>query len=344
MTTRALTAKRQEPLLDVSILAPEAATRAAPHVQDFAARYAPCVHLDLGNVCNLGCVYCGLERPEATFTPTRTVLATLDAARALGLEKLALVGGEPTVRRDLVALTAAARGQGFTEIVLTTNGLLLANGDLLERLQEAGLTSVHLSLDDHDEARLCALGRHPDAGRLALQALERLVAQPSLNLFLYAVLASATLPHVEAHVEHVAAWSARRGAPIPLVLTAPKPTGRAWEAADTVLAPPADVARAVATAHARADALGVPSLHRNLPDCLLPAWAPRALEAALVEVRVRAADGARLPAEGADQLLHGAPCEACVAAPTCPGVPARLVERFGWGSYHALVRDRLDQT
>lgn len=337
--TRPPTPKRPEPLLDVSDVAPDAASRAAPHVLDFATRYAPCVHLDLGNVCNLGCVYCGLERPEATFTPTRAVLTTLDAARGLGLAKLALVGGEPTVRRDLVALTAAARGQGFSEVVLTTNGLLLANGDLLERLQEAGLTSVHLSLDDHDEARLCALGRHPDAGRLALQAVQRLVARPSLNLFLYTVLANATLPHVAAHVEHVATWSAQRGAPIPLVLTAPKPTGRAWEAADTVLTAPDQVARTVATAHARADALGVPTLHRNLPDCLLPAWAPRALEAALIEVRLRATDGARLPAEGADQFLHGVPCRACAAAPTCAGVPARLIERFGWGAYRSLARN-----
>lgn len=335
------TAKRLEPLLDVSELAPDAALRAARHAREFAARYAPCVHLDLGNVCNLGCVYCGLDRSEATFAPTRTALATLEAARGLGFQRLALVGGEPTVRRDLVHLVSAARDLGYTDVVLTTNGLLLARGDLLLRLLAAGLTAVHLSLDDHDPARLCALGRHPDAGPLALEALQRLVQRPGVGLFLYAVLVRQTLPHAVAHVEHVADWAHDRGVPIPLVMTAPKPTGRAWQHRDDLLADPRDVAEAVAAAHARAVALGVPTLHRNLPDCLLPAWRDRAFEAVLVEHRVRRVDGARLPAERTDANRKGPPCVDCAAAPSCPGVPERLVQRFGWRPYSTLGPERV---
>jgi len=337
-----LTAKRLEPLLDVTELAPDADRRAAAHVRDFAARYAPCAHLDLGNVCNLGCVYCGLDRAQATFASTRTVIATLEAARATGLTRLALVGGEPTVRRDLVALVAAARGHGFDRVVLTTNGLLLANGDLLERLLDAGLTSVHLSLDDYDDARLCALARHPQAGRLVLQAVQRLLTTPALGLFLYAVLVPATLPHVAGLVEQVHAWSASRGAPVPLVMTAPKPIGRAWERRDEVLAEPAALGATVSEAHARAAVLGVPTLHRNLPDCLVPDWRDRAFEAALVERRRRLSDGERVPAERSDQDRKGPPCAACGAAATCAGVPERLVERFGWSPYSSLPAELAD--
>ena len=337
MTAGRLTAKRLEPLIDVSETADDGGERAADHVRRFAMQYAPRVHLDLGNVCNLGCVYCGLDRSEATFAPARTVLSTLQAARTLGLHKLALVGGEPTVRRDLVTLVAAARDQGFSDVVLTTNGLLLAGSDLLDRLRQAGLTGVHLSLDDHDADRLAALGRHPDAGRLVLDALARLLQTDGLELFLYAVLTPATLPHLAAHVERVAAWSERRGAPLPLVMTAPKPTGRAWQHADRVLPEPRRAGEVVAAAHARAVALGVPTLHRNLPDCLLPDWAERAFEAALIERRVRLADGVRLPAERATDARQGPPCASCRARTTCAGVAPRLVEHFGWSPYRPLA-------
>jgi molybdenum cofactor biosynthesis enzyme MoaA len=286
MTAQRTAHKVLEATLDVTRLAPDAATRACPALLDFATRYAPCGHLDLGNLCNLGCVYCGLERDQSTHTPKRVALATLRAARRAGLAKLALVGGEPTIRRDLPDLVAATRAEGYTDVVLTTNGLLLADADHLDRLLAAGVTSVHLSLDDHDPARLAALCRHPDAGRLALIALDLLLARPTVHLFLYAVLTRPTLPWLTDHVTHLARWSALRGAPVPLILTAPKLTGRARENAATLLAPLPDVAAAIAAAHARATALGVPIFHRNVPDELLPGWSDRALEAALVEGRM----------------------------------------------------------
>lgn len=291
MTTRRTAHKVLESTIDVTWPTADAATRACPALHEFALRYAPCGHVDLGNLCNLGCVYCGLERDQATHTPRGVALATLRAARRAGLAKLALVGGEPTLRRDLPDLVAATRDEGYTDVVLTTNGLLLANADRLDALLAAGVTAVHLSLDDHDPARLAALCRHPDAGRLALIALDLLLARPAVHLFLYAVLTRPVLPWVTAHVEHLARWSALRGAPIPLILTAPKPTGRARENAATLLAPLPDVAAVVAAAHARATALGVPTFHRNVPDDLLPAWTDRALEAALVEGKLSLTHG-----------------------------------------------------
>ena len=67
-----------------------------------------------------------------------------------------------------------------------------------------------------------------------------------------------------------AAWADTRGAPLPLILCAPKQQGRASEAGDALLAPLPRVAEAALAALDAADALGVPTLLRNLPHALLP--------------------------------------------------------------------------
>ena len=54
-----------------------------------------------------------------------------------GVNKIRLTGGEPTLRRDLVELTAALRGlPGVNAVCLTTNGLTLSRK--LAALQAAG--------------------------------------------------------------------------------------------------------------------------------------------------------------------------------------------------------------
>jgi MoaA/NifB/PqqE/SkfB family radical SAM enzyme len=50
------------------------------------------------------------------------------------------------LRRDLLAVVAAARRMGFRTVKLQTNGLLLARPDFARRLVEAGLTEVNFSL------------------------------------------------------------------------------------------------------------------------------------------------------------------------------------------------------
>ena len=58
-----------------------------------------------------------------------------------GVDKIRLTGGEPTLRRDLVELTAALRAlPGVSAVGLTTNGLTLSRK--LSALQAAGSAST----------------------------------------------------------------------------------------------------------------------------------------------------------------------------------------------------------
>jgi cyclic pyranopterin phosphate synthase len=109
--------------------------------------------------CNFRCTYCmpaEVFGRDYAFLPRAQILTFEEIARlarlfvGLGVEKLLITGGEPTVRRDLpdlVRLLAAI--DGVLDLTLTTNGSALRK--LAGPLAEAGLRRITVSLDSLDD-------------------------------------------------------------------------------------------------------------------------------------------------------------------------------------------------
>jgi len=101
--------------------------------------------------CNLRCAYCmpeeeyvWLRREDLLSFEELALLAR--AFHGLGVAKLRLTGGEPTLRRDLCALVAALAGDPrLADLAMTTNGLRLRG--LARPLRDAGLGRATVSLD-----------------------------------------------------------------------------------------------------------------------------------------------------------------------------------------------------
>lgn len=109
------------------------------------------LRISLTDRCNLRCVYCmpaeGIQfRPPAELLQDDEILLLTRIAAELGVSKVRLTGGEPTVRPGLVGLVRGiASIPGIRDVALTTNGLRLR--DLAGPLAEAGLRRVNVSLD-----------------------------------------------------------------------------------------------------------------------------------------------------------------------------------------------------
>jgi len=101
--------------------------------------------------CQCRCGHCyaqAFEEGAPEEMDTGQIVSLLEQARRLGALEVIFSGGEPLLRRDIVALVARARGLGFLTRI-DTNGWLLAPG-LVSRLKEAGLTQFGISIDDAD--------------------------------------------------------------------------------------------------------------------------------------------------------------------------------------------------
>ena len=121
------------------------------------------LRISLTDRANLRCVYCmpaeGIDfRPSEELLQDDELLLLVRVAAELGVRKVRLTGGEPTVRPGLVPLVREIHDTaGIEDIALTTNGLLLDR--LAGPLAEAGLRRVNVSLDTLDAAKFAAITR-----------------------------------------------------------------------------------------------------------------------------------------------------------------------------------------
>lgn len=125
--------------------------------------------------CNFRCIYC-MPEEGMIFQPREEILTFEEIARfvgivtGLGISKLRLTGGEPTVRKDLpVLVRMLAEIPGVRDMAMTTNGFLLRK--MSRDLREAGLPRINVSLDTLDEEKFKEMTRR-DVLHKVLDGLE----------------------------------------------------------------------------------------------------------------------------------------------------------------------------
>ena len=126
------------------------------------------IRVSLTDRCNLRCSYCMPEQgvPLCSHNEILSYEDLLRIARAaarLGIEKVRVTGGEPLVRKGLVGFLARLNAiPGLAEVVLTTNGLLLA--EQAADLRAAGLARLNVSLDSLTAQGFERIARRPGGG------------------------------------------------------------------------------------------------------------------------------------------------------------------------------------
>ena len=108
---------------------------------------------ELSYQCPLHCPYCSnpVDIGDSRYRrelETEDWIRVFREARGLGVLQLALTGGEPMLRRDLVALCEGARDAGLYSSLITAGTLLNREG--AEALKSAGLDHVQISIQSPD--------------------------------------------------------------------------------------------------------------------------------------------------------------------------------------------------
>ncbi|MBV9076583.1 MAG: GTP 3',8-cyclase MoaA, partial [Methylobacteriaceae bacterium] len=139
-----------------------------PALVDPFGRAVTYLRVSVTDRCDLRCVYCMAE--EMTFLPKRDLLTLEELDRVCsafvdrGVRKIRITGGEPLVRRDVMALVRSlsrhlASGR-LGELTLTTNGTLLSR--FADELAACGVRRINVSLDSLDPERFRRITRRGD--------------------------------------------------------------------------------------------------------------------------------------------------------------------------------------
>ena len=118
---------------------------------DGFGRIARKLRISVTDRCNMHCVYCMPSNNTDWFKQDdilsyEEIIRLVTVFVGLGIEKIRVTGGEPTVRPKIESLIQAlSKINGIKSISMTTNGLLLQ--EKIQQLKAAGLESVNISLD-----------------------------------------------------------------------------------------------------------------------------------------------------------------------------------------------------
>ncbi len=131
---------------------------------DGHGRHFEYLRLSLTEACNFRCTYC-LPDGYRKQAGAPAALSVAEIARlvgafaALGLWKVRLTGGEPSLRPELLDIARAVAGtRGIRRLAMTTNGYRLA-----ERARDyaaAGIGALNVSIDSLDTERFARITGH----------------------------------------------------------------------------------------------------------------------------------------------------------------------------------------
>ncbi len=143
----------------------DALTAMTEPAHDSYGRRVRYLRISLTDACNLRCVYCMPEhmqfRPRHELMSDEEIMFLVKVAASLGVDKIRLTGGEPTIRPGVVDLVREiAAVPGIRDVAMTTNALLL--DELAKPLAEAGLNRVNISIDTIDPERFRRITRWGD--------------------------------------------------------------------------------------------------------------------------------------------------------------------------------------
>jgi cyclic pyranopterin phosphate synthase len=131
-------------------------------LSDAQGREISYLRLSLTDRCNLRCSYCAAHSQAPAGAPLRRdeIRRLVGVFGRLGVRRVRLTGGEPTLRPDLVDVVRdVAAAPGIEEIALTTNGFRL--DELAGPLRAAGVSRLNVSFDTLDGDRLSRICGRP---------------------------------------------------------------------------------------------------------------------------------------------------------------------------------------
>ena len=124
-------------------------------LKDSFGRKFPYIRLSISDVCNFKCGYClpdGYKIDKSdnrTFVNTEEIKRLARALSELGVSKIRLTGGEPTIRKDFFEIIKIIKeNSGIKKTVITTNGYKLDK--IANDIKNSGLDGVNISIDSLD--------------------------------------------------------------------------------------------------------------------------------------------------------------------------------------------------
>ena len=159
---------------------------------DSFGRTFPYIRLSITDVCNFKCGYCLPNGYQIDKSDNRKFLKLKEIGRLtkalseLGVSKIRLTGGEPTVRKDFFDIVKVIKeSSGIKKTVITTNGYHLDK--IASKIKASGLDGINISIDSLNREIFKSITSHDRLPEI-LKGIENLKKMNFQNIKINAVL------------------------------------------------------------------------------------------------------------------------------------------------------------
>lgn len=134
------------------------------------------VAIILGYECNNNCRFCyaGHKRQKFESISTKKAKKRIKEGKERGGQFLDLLGGEPTIRKDIIGLVKYARKLGYHDVSITTNGRMLSYEEFTRKIVKAGLNHAIFSVHGHNSSLHNYLTRGKNSFQEAIKGIENM--------------------------------------------------------------------------------------------------------------------------------------------------------------------------
>ena len=161
-------------------------------LKDSFGRTFPYIRLSITDVCNFKCGYCLPNGYQKDKSDNRKFLSAEEIGRLakglseLGVCKIRLTGGEPTVRKDFFDIVKILKNKtGIKKTVITTNGYRLDK--IADQLVASDLDGINISIDSLNRETFKKVTNHDRLPEI-LKGIEKLQQLNFKNIKINAVL------------------------------------------------------------------------------------------------------------------------------------------------------------
>ncbi len=175
-------------------------------LRDTFGRTFPYIRLSITDVCNFKCGYClpnGYFKPNnhPGFLNISEIENLINGLSDLGVSKIRVTGGEPTVRKDFFDVMKLIKSKnGIKKLVVTTNGYKL--NQLTDKFLDTGIDGMNISIDSLNRSKFKEITGHDRLPEI-LEGIKILQDKGFKNIKINAVL----LKNINDNQEEFDAWS-----------------------------------------------------------------------------------------------------------------------------------------
>jgi MoaA/NifB/PqqE/SkfB family radical SAM enzyme len=290
------------------------------------------ISLHLTDLCNSYCLFCGEDSHNHSADTVRTedILRFLEDHKNGKWTAVNIHGGEPTIRKDFIAIVEAIREMNYGKIILQTNAIRMSNKEFSDRVFQAGIDVCTSGFHGHSAEAMDAITRKPHSFEKALEGFANIKSHGaelrittvvcSLN---YTRLRDVCAVAIENGVDHVN-------------ISAMQPGGTAENHLDGLLVRYADAYSFIKEAIEYSRGRGRTVTLEGFPHCALPGfemhqvnWQRQTLK---VMYRTMVIDDFNRFLN-ATMRAKGDKCRKCSVKDYCCGVYRGYIERYGWDEF-----------